>query len=124
MSDDGLTGIYGCTDGNCIIKRPTGMHTNGGCQCEKTLRRLHRTEEERVLIAKVVAVLRARVERPARLSAMPKRRHEDLTSLWRNYGEACRLENEGRANDSVSVREYEGELAAAFKELLDAAEVK
>ena len=25
----------GCTDGNCRIRKPTGMHTNGGCQCVK-----------------------------------------------------------------------------------------
>jgi len=24
---------HGCGDGGCQIKRPTGMHTNGGCQC-------------------------------------------------------------------------------------------
>ena len=28
---------YGCTDGNCILHRPTGMHTNGGCDCLKSL---------------------------------------------------------------------------------------
>ena len=28
---------HGCSDGNCVIKRKTGMHTNGGCRC---LRRL------------------------------------------------------------------------------------
>lgn len=26
-------GIGGCTDGGCVIKRPTGMRTNGGCKC-------------------------------------------------------------------------------------------
>ena len=25
--------VGGCTDGSCVIKRPTGMHTNGGCKC-------------------------------------------------------------------------------------------
>lgn len=24
---------YGCGDGNCRIKRPQGIHTNGGCKC-------------------------------------------------------------------------------------------
>lgn len=23
----------GCGDGNCIINKPKGMHTNGGCSC-------------------------------------------------------------------------------------------
>jgi len=32
--------ITGCTDGNCIFQdNSKGMHTNGGCQCEKVLRR-------------------------------------------------------------------------------------
>lgn len=22
-----------CGDGNCVVKRPVGMHTNGGCRC-------------------------------------------------------------------------------------------
>lgn len=25
--------IGGCTDGNCIIVKPKGMHTNGVCRC-------------------------------------------------------------------------------------------
>ena len=32
-------GISGCTDGNCIVKKPTGMHTNGGCKCLERLNR-------------------------------------------------------------------------------------
>ena len=23
----------GCSDGYCVIKKPKGMHTNGGCRC-------------------------------------------------------------------------------------------
>lgn len=26
-------GLPGCTDGGCVVRKPTGMHTNGGCQC-------------------------------------------------------------------------------------------
>lgn len=26
--------LQGCGDGGCIVARPTGMHTNGGCHCE------------------------------------------------------------------------------------------
>lgn len=29
MRDD----VGSCTDGGCVIKRPVGMHTNGGCRC-------------------------------------------------------------------------------------------
>ena len=28
-----LQEIGGCSDGYCIIYRPRGMHTNGGCRC-------------------------------------------------------------------------------------------
>jgi hypothetical protein len=27
--------IGGCTDGGCVIVRPKGMHTNGGCKCPR-----------------------------------------------------------------------------------------
>ncbi|MDT6962881.1 hypothetical protein QTN24_15380 [Cupriavidus sp. SZY C1] len=27
--------VGGCTDGGCLVKKPTGMHTNGGCKCHK-----------------------------------------------------------------------------------------
>lgn len=33
--DPGDLPCYGCSDGSCIVKRPTGMHTNGGCRCEE-----------------------------------------------------------------------------------------
>lgn len=32
-------GLQGCSDGGCIINPPTGLHTNGGCNCAKTIRR-------------------------------------------------------------------------------------
>lgn len=25
--------LGGCTDGGCVVKKPKGMHTNGGCKC-------------------------------------------------------------------------------------------
>lgn len=31
--DTRLQQIGGCTDGYCIIQRPKGQHTNGGCRC-------------------------------------------------------------------------------------------
>jgi hypothetical protein len=34
--------IGGCTDGGCVIKRPTGMHTNGGCKCPKDYIKMQR----------------------------------------------------------------------------------
>ena len=31
--DEVLAAIGGCTDGYCVVVRPKGMHTNGGCRC-------------------------------------------------------------------------------------------
>ena len=31
--DDLLAAIGGCGDGGCVIVRPVGQHTNGGCRC-------------------------------------------------------------------------------------------
>jgi hypothetical protein len=25
--------VGGCSDGHCVVKKPKGMHTNGGCKC-------------------------------------------------------------------------------------------
>lgn len=30
---EALDGIGGCTDGACMVVKPKGMHTNGGCKC-------------------------------------------------------------------------------------------
>jgi hypothetical protein len=38
-----LEDIGGCSDGNCIVIRPRGQHTNGGCRCSRdslTMQRL------------------------------------------------------------------------------------
>lgn len=34
-----MRSLVGCFDGGCIWRRPTGMCTNGGCSCERDLRR-------------------------------------------------------------------------------------
>lgn len=31
------TDFGGCSDGGCVIQRPTGQHTNGGCRCVQHL---------------------------------------------------------------------------------------
>ena len=52
-----LKNIGGCSDGNCIVWRQGGMHTNGGCKCNtdkyKMVRVVHAYHE-------FVAALRAR----------------------------------------------------------------
>jgi hypothetical protein len=30
--------VGGCHDGYCVIKKPTGAHTNGGCDCLQDMR--------------------------------------------------------------------------------------
>ncbi|KAF1064906.1 hypothetical protein [Burkholderia gladioli] len=34
--------LGGCSDGGCVIKRPAGMHTNGGCRCPKDAMKMQR----------------------------------------------------------------------------------
>lgn len=33
--DELRASIHGCTDGGCLIRIPHGMHTNGGCRCNR-----------------------------------------------------------------------------------------
>lgn len=28
-------GLPGCGDSSCVVRKPEGMHTNGGCRCLK-----------------------------------------------------------------------------------------
>lgn len=32
---DAMSSQSGCMDGGCLVKRPKGMHTNGGCKCHR-----------------------------------------------------------------------------------------
>jgi len=34
--------LGGCSDGNCVIHKPKGMHTNGGCRCASDRNRIYR----------------------------------------------------------------------------------
>lgn len=34
-----LPGMTGCSDGNCIFRKNSGMVTNGGCSCQRELQR-------------------------------------------------------------------------------------
>lgn len=29
----GMASLGGCGEGHCVIQRPVGQHTNGGCRC-------------------------------------------------------------------------------------------
>ena len=37
-----LAEIGGCSDGYCVIVRPIGMHTNGGCRCYQDRTKMQR----------------------------------------------------------------------------------
>lgn len=37
-----LQQLGGCSDGYCIIYRPGGMHTNGGCRCSTDRMKMQR----------------------------------------------------------------------------------
>jgi hypothetical protein len=40
--DEYLAAIGGCSDGYCIIVKPKGMHTNGGCRCASDRTKMQR----------------------------------------------------------------------------------
>lgn len=40
--DDALATIGGCGDGNCIVLKPKGQHTNGGCRCSQDRMKMQR----------------------------------------------------------------------------------
>jgi hypothetical protein len=77
--------VLGCSDGNCVVLRPTGMHTNGGCRCARKVAdafkadalvkilRLHqeradtiRADERRAVEGEVLRLVDAQIETYAR----------------------------------------------------------
>lgn len=42
---------HGCGDGNCVIFRPRGMHTNGGCRCARRM-----TSVDEMYVRRLLAV--------------------------------------------------------------------
>lgn len=40
--DDAMIALGTCGDGNCVILRPKGQHTNGGCHCYRDEKRARR----------------------------------------------------------------------------------
>ena len=64
---DELTGsIQGCTDGGCLIRKPEGMHTNGGCRCTrdhvKMQRAMYAAGKLRKALAEIERIERAKGE--------------------------------------------------------------
>lgn len=54
LYDQLMDSVQGCTDGGCLIRKPQGMHTNGGCRCNrdsmKTQRVLYAAKQLRAAI--------------------------------------------------------------------------
>ena len=52
--------ITGCSDGNCIFQdNSAGMHTNGGCRCERELQR----HPQGLKAARTIRLLRAELRK-------------------------------------------------------------
>jgi hypothetical protein len=76
MSDD-LIKLYrdqqdalgGCSDGYCVIKKPVGMRTNGGCRCLDN--------PDFILKSRVGFMLRASQEMADRIEQLEREREAD-----------------------------------------------
>src|SRR6266404_1628374 len=44
--------LEGCSDGNCVILKPAGMHTNGGCRCFKYPENIQKFRDELAALKK------------------------------------------------------------------------
>lgn len=80
-----MSELRGCTDGNCIIRKPEGMHTNGGCGCERELRHALGLQDSR----RFIHALRERQREVAALREALHTLHNHATS-FRAY---CRGES-------------------------------
>lgn len=53
---------HGCHDGHCVIEKPTGMHTNGGCRCLEDM-----TFSERQYVGRLLRIAQELVKQNDRL---------------------------------------------------------
>lgn len=64
------TVLVGCFDASCIWRRPSGMTTNGGCNCEKDLRQALRdigyTPSQSIAFTSAVRSVRNAIESEAK----------------------------------------------------------
>lgn len=49
--------LDGCGDGGCVIRRPSGMHTNGGCHCYENSFRMRQVIGHRKLLIEAIEKL-------------------------------------------------------------------
>ena len=70
--------IGGCHDGYCVVRKPKGMHTNGGCNCLEDLR-LH----ERSRIGHLLRCAQGMADRIEELEAKLAKAVEGLENVSR-----------------------------------------
>ncbi|WP_186200615.1 hypothetical protein [Burkholderia gladioli] len=110
--------LGGCTDGGCVIKRPAGMHTNGGCRCPQDKMKMQRAMYAANGLRDAVAAALAASPAPAIsesedaarldfLDAMNARKNEKNGTRygWRLSENHNRIALEDHAWPAVSVRE-------------------
>jgi len=61
--DDVMLQLGGCGDGGCIIVKPKGMHTNGGCRCSTNRLKMERFAYEHNRFVSSVSAARNAIER-------------------------------------------------------------
>ena len=83
--------IGGCHDGYCVVRKPKGMHTNGGCTCLEDLRLHERSRIGHLLrcaqeMADRIEELEAKLEKAVRLiSEKPILATYEDDVQWQNY---------------------------------------
>lgn len=91
-----MSELRGCTDGYCIIRKPEGMHTNGGCRCERELRHALGLQDSR----RFIHALRERQREVAEL----REAAQDYMSAFGQALEACGIpfgEQQRRADERI-----------------------
>ena len=73
--------IGGCHDGYCVIKKPSGMHTNGGCNCLMDLK-LHKA-------SRVGQLLRCAQQMADRIEALEAENRELALKLLAAHAQAA-----------------------------------
>lgn len=53
--DEHMQAIGGCLDGGCVIVKPKGMHTNGGCRCPRDYMKMQRMSYAAIKLRAAVA---------------------------------------------------------------------
>jgi hypothetical protein len=60
-----MQAIGGCSDGGCVIVKPKGMHTNGGCRCPRDFMKMQRLAYAAINLRKGISAI---LERPVVVS--------------------------------------------------------